>query len=76
MKVDDSVLEQRRKAQEARGTDAFTPLTRRRKISKALRLFGMMASSADEGAVLRAGDAGGEHRERLQRRHPAHQAAG
>ncbi len=51
VKVDDSVLEQRRKAQEARGTDAFTPLTRRRKISKALRLFGMMASSADEGAV-------------------------
>jgi dihydroxy-acid dehydratase len=43
---------ERRKAQElARGTQAYTPISRRRKVSKALKAYASMVSSADKGAV-------------------------
>jgi dihydroxy-acid dehydratase len=51
VKVSDKELSERRKAEMARGTDAFTPLCRQRNISKALRAYAKMVSSADKGAV-------------------------
>lgn len=51
VKVSDEVLAQRRKAEEARGTKAFTPPFRRREVSKALKAYGKMVSSADKGGV-------------------------
>mgnify|MGYP000352920345 CR=1 FL=1 len=44
-------LAERRKAEEARGKKAFTPPTRQREVSKALRAYGKMVSSADKGGV-------------------------
>ena len=41
----------RRKKEVAKGTKAFTPAGRNRKISKALKVYSMLASSADKGAV-------------------------
>lgn len=49
--VDDSVLEERRSAEIARGKDAFTPYKRNRVISKALRAYSSMVTSADKGGV-------------------------
>lgn len=51
VKVSDEVLAERRKAEEARGTKAFTPPFRRREVSKALKAYGKMVSSADKGGV-------------------------
>ena len=51
MKVSDEELAERRKAEEARGTKAFTPPHRQRVVSKALRAYGKMVSSADKGGV-------------------------
>lgn len=51
VKVSDAELVERRKAEEARGTKAFTPLVRQRTVSKALRAYAKMVSSADKGAV-------------------------
>lgn len=42
---------ERRKAEEARGKDAFTAAGRDRKISKALKAYASMVTSADKGAV-------------------------
>jgi len=44
-------LDQRRKEEEARGKDAFTPQNRQRNISKALKAYAALVSSADRGAV-------------------------
>ncbi|MBE0651029.1 MAG: dihydroxy-acid dehydratase [Bacteroidales bacterium] len=44
-------LNQRRKEEEARGADAFTPKSRNREISTALKLYAHFVSSADQGAV-------------------------
>ena len=44
-------MDKRRKAEEARGKAAFTPSTRNRNISKALKAYAAMVSSADQGAV-------------------------
>ncbi len=44
-------LERRRKEEEARGTKAFTPPHRVRTVSKSLRSYARMVSSADKGAV-------------------------
>ena len=44
-------LAERRKAEEARGKKAFTPPMRQREVSKALRAYGKMVSSADKGGV-------------------------
>lgn len=50
--VDEEVLEQRRAAQEARGSAAYTPAEARpRKVSAALKAYALMATSADKGAV-------------------------
>jgi dihydroxy-acid dehydratase len=52
LEVSDGELATRRKAEEARGAKAFTPsVVRERKVSRALRAYAMLASSADEGAV-------------------------
>lgn len=51
VKVSDAELAERRKAEEARGTKAFTPPYRQRVVSKALRAYGKMVSSADKGGV-------------------------
>jgi dihydroxy-acid dehydratase len=44
-------LEERRKAEEAKGTKAYKPASRDRKISDALKAYSMFVSSADKGAV-------------------------
>ena len=48
--VADDELQQRRKDEIARGKDAWSA-KRQRKVSTALRLYGLMATSASEGAV-------------------------
>jgi dihydroxy-acid dehydratase len=49
--IADEELSKRRKAEEARGKAAFTPKTRKRIISKALKAYASIVSSADTGAV-------------------------
>lgn len=51
VKVSDEELLNRRQAEEARGKDAFKPKDRNRVVSKALRAYASMVSSADKGAV-------------------------
>lgn len=50
-RVSDEEFAERRKAEEARGKDAFTAAGRDRKISKALKAYASMVTSADKGAV-------------------------
>ena len=47
----DEELERRRKEEEARGAKAFTPPYREREVSKSLKIYAKMVSSADKGAV-------------------------
>ncbi|MDR0558810.1 MAG: dihydroxy-acid dehydratase [Prevotellaceae bacterium] len=49
--VSDSEFEIRRKHENGRGKDAFTPPIRRRTVSKALQIYASMVSSADRGAT-------------------------
>jgi dihydroxy-acid dehydratase len=49
--VSDKELEQRRKQELERGNKAFTPPHRQRVISKSLKAYASMVSSADKGAV-------------------------
>ncbi len=49
--IGDEELEQRRKEELQRGDKAFTPPSRQRNISKALKAYASMVSSADKGAV-------------------------
>ena len=51
VKVNDAELAARRSQEEARGKKAFTPTARDRQISKALRAYAAMVSSADKGAT-------------------------
>jgi dihydroxy-acid dehydratase len=51
VKVSEEVLEARRQAEIARGKDAFKPKDRNRVVSKALRAYASLVSSADKGAV-------------------------
>ena len=51
LKVSDDVLKQRREKMEAKGADAWKPVNRDRKVSKALQMYAAMATSADRGAV-------------------------
>ena len=51
VKIDDKELDERRRAEEARGKEAFTPKTRRREVTKALRAYASMVTSADKGGV-------------------------
>jgi len=49
--VDEAELAQRVKEQEARGNAAYTPATRKRVVSRALRAYALFAQSADQGAI-------------------------
>jgi dihydroxy-acid dehydratase len=49
--VSDEELTARRTAELARGKDAFKPIDRNRVVSKALRAYASMVSSADKGAI-------------------------
>ena len=49
--LSDEELEARRREEEARGKKAFTPPYRQREVSKALRAYARMVSSADKGGV-------------------------
>ena len=49
--VDEKVLEERCKKEQAKGKNAFKPAGRGREISPALKAYAFMASSADKGAV-------------------------
>jgi dihydroxy-acid dehydratase len=49
--VSDDELAKRRKEEEKRGNKAFTPKTRIRNISKALKAYASMVTSADTGAI-------------------------
>jgi dihydroxy-acid dehydratase len=49
--ISDEELAQRREEELKRGNDAFTPTGRNRKISKALKAYASLVSSADKGAV-------------------------
>ncbi len=49
--ISDEELAERRKAEEAKGEKAFRPAHRKRNISKALKAYASLVSSADKGAV-------------------------
>lgn len=49
--ISNEELAERRKQEEARGKDAFTPVSRDRVISKALKAYASMVTSADKGGV-------------------------
>ena len=49
--VPDDVIGQRRRAEEARGNDAYTPSNRKRVVSAALQAYAALVTSADTGAV-------------------------
>ena len=51
VKLSEEELLKRRLVEEARGKDAFKPKDRNRIVSKALRAYASMVSSADKGAV-------------------------
>jgi dihydroxy-acid dehydratase len=51
--VDAAELERRRAEEEARGNRAWTPRTRERVVSEALRAYAYFAESADKGAIRR-----------------------
>ena len=50
VRLSDDELESRRREEEARGKKAFTPPVRERQVSKALKAYASMVSSADKGA--------------------------
>jgi len=49
--ISEEELADRRKKEESKGKDAFTPAVRDRKVSKALKAYASMVSSADRGAI-------------------------
>jgi len=49
--LSDTELRRRRKREEDRGKNGFTPPPRPRRITAALKAYGLLASSADKGAV-------------------------
>ncbi len=51
VKLSDEELKRRRDDEISRGTDAFKPSNRDRQVSKALKAYASMVSSADKGAV-------------------------
>ena len=51
VQLSDEELAKRRQAEEARGPKAFTPPVRQREVSKALKAYAKMVSSADKGGV-------------------------
>ncbi|KFD21800.1 dihydroxy-acid dehydratase [Tatumella ptyseos ATCC 33301] len=59
LEVDEAELQARREAEEARGTAAYTPKSRQREVSFALRAYASLATSADKGAVRDKSKLGG-----------------
>jgi dihydroxy-acid dehydratase len=51
VKLSEEELEKRRQEELSRGKEAFTPKDRQRSVSKALKAYASMVSSADKGAV-------------------------
>ena len=51
LNISDEELDKRKQAEKQRGDKAYTPLNRKREISKALHIYSKMVSSADKGAV-------------------------
>lgn len=51
LEISSEEMKQRRIEEEARGKEAFTPRTRKRAVSKALRAYASMVASADKGGV-------------------------
>jgi len=51
IKISDSELNSRQKEEEAKGSNAFKPETRKREIPASLRAYAAFVSSADKGAV-------------------------
>ena len=51
VKLTDEELATRRREEEMRGNKAFTPPCRKREVSKALKAYAKMVSSADKGGV-------------------------
>jgi len=51
VRLSDEELAERRRAEEARGRKAFTPPFRQRTVSKSLKAYAAMVSSADKGAI-------------------------
>ncbi len=51
LRISDEEMNQRRVAEEAKGKEAFRPTGRDRNISKALKAYASLVSSADRGAV-------------------------
>jgi dihydroxy-acid dehydratase len=49
--ISEEEMEARRAAEVAKGKDAFTPVERTRQVSKALKAYASMVSSADRGAI-------------------------
>ena len=49
--LSDEELSARRREEEARGRKAFTPPLRQREVSKSLKAYAAMVSSADKGAT-------------------------
>jgi len=49
--ISDEELNDRRKKEEAKGKNAFVPVERNRKVSKALKAYASIVSSADLGAI-------------------------
>ncbi|MEN8116059.1 MAG: dihydroxy-acid dehydratase, partial [Bacteroidota bacterium] len=49
--ISDKEIEERRKAEESKGDKAFKPGPRKRNVSKALKAYASLVSSADKGAV-------------------------
>lgn len=56
VRLTDEELAARRKKELAREKDAFTPKDRNRVVSKALKAYASMVSSADKGAIRMVGD--------------------
>lgn len=51
IEVSDNELQRRREVQEARGSEAYTPMSRDRYVSKALKAYAATVASADKGGV-------------------------
>ncbi|HKJ41010.1 MAG TPA: dihydroxy-acid dehydratase, partial [Sunxiuqinia sp.] len=49
--VSDEEMAQRKAAEEAKGKDAYKPVGRNRTVSKALKAYASLVSSADQGAI-------------------------
>lgn len=51
VRLESGEMERRRKAEQARGKAAYTPRRRNRTVSRALKAYASMVTSADRGAV-------------------------